>query len=292
MLVKKAVFQLLAAGPFLLLGLIAISGRTNATTYEFIEYGPAMNDSVLAYADPVRISAAYGNAARLSPNRQQLLEAIEFWLTAYRNGELKDIRPATTIFDGRTSAYTSILDARSTLLRDGYDLANEWAALGQYEDAAELYGDLIELANVAKYGDFSSLIASAPFQTRVLGSLGAISSELEAAQRCLIATQIEALEQPDRNPIVIVNHLASVYSRDLRRKGLSSEGLGAVRSDRTLASNEEEEYRLENWIEITSSDQDLNPLAARSRLALSQERRYRERRDSVLSQLLADEQVE
>ncbi|MCH7903245.1 MAG: hypothetical protein IH944_01610 [Armatimonadetes bacterium] len=292
MLVKKAVYQLLAAGPFLLLGLIAISGRTSANAYEFIEYGPAMNDSILAYVDPVRVSVAYESEAKQSPNRQQLLEAIEFWLTAYRNGELKDIRPATTILDGRTSAYTSILDARSTLLRDGYDLANEWATLGQYEDAANLYGDLIELANVAKYGDFSSLIASAPFQMRILGSIEAISSELDEAQRTRLASQIEELEQPGRNPTQIVNHMAVVYSRDLRRKGESTNWLAAVRSSHTLASNDEEEFKLEEWIEITSSDQDLLPLAARSRVALSQERRYRERRDSVLNQLLANEQAE
>ena len=292
MLVKKAVFQLLAAGPFLLLGLIAISGRTNVNTYEFIEYGPAMNGLVKAYAGPVRVAVAYQDAKKQPANQQQLLEAIEYWLTAYRNGELKDIHPATTVFDGWTSVHSSILDARSTLLRDGYDVANEWAALGQYEDAANLYGDLIELGTVAKYGDFSSLIASAPFQARILGSLAAISSELDEAQRCSLATQIEALEQPDRNPTLIVNHMAVAYSRDLRRKGMSTDRLEAVRSSHTLASNDEEEFKLEKWVEIASYDHNLISLAARSRIALTQERRYREQRDSVLDQLLAIEQVE
>ncbi len=275
MLVKRAVYYVLAAGPFLLLGFIAINSRMSSNHWEFVEYGPETTKRIEAYVGPVTISRQAIFKGRVT-SPDALRQAIDAWITASRAGALKDITPATTLSEGSTPVYEQILDARRDLAEVTLRQANLVRNEGRLREAAYLYADVLEIANVAKYSEFSSLSDAAAYQIAALNRLSEIASELDRESRIEIIARIESLDSdPDRSLIHIVDTLSVAYSRDLLREGRASTTIEAAREQRRLASNEDPLLaRIEGWQQMALTDRTLISMYGRCGTAYRQQSRY------------------
>ncbi len=275
MLVKRAVYYVLAAGPFLLIGLIAINSRMNTNHWEFVEYGRETTTRIHAYARPVtlvRQTVVKGKAT--SP--EALRQTIDAWLESSRKGELKDIVPPTTYSEGTTPIYDQVVRAKQTLvdtaLRHGHVLQSQ----GKARDAAYFYADVLELADIAKYSEFSSLTESATYQVSTLRRIAQLAPQLDADVRAGILERIDALDPgTERSLIHIVDRLSVAYSHDVQRDGRSAALIEAARDSRRLASNEDPLIaRINGWEKLSNGDPALVSLSGRSRVAYSQHVRY------------------
>ncbi len=276
MLVRRVVYYVLAAGPFLLIGLIAINSRLNVHHWEFIEYGPETTTRIEAYSRPVQLVRRTIVKGR-PVSTADLQATIDAWLDLGRKGELKDIYPPTTQFEGSSVVYDQIVTAKQALvdnsLRYGHTLQRD----GKTREAAYVYADVLELAEIAKYSELSSLCESATYQASTLKRLALLAVELEPTDRAAILGRIAKLDtSPDRSLIHVIDRLSVTYSLDLQREGRSAAPIEAARDSQRLASNADPlEARITAWEQISSSDRSLISLTGRSRIALAQEARFR-----------------
>ncbi len=276
MLVKKAILQLMAAGPILLLGMIAINSRLHESTWEFIEYGPATSARVSAYMEPVRAVREH-LVWKQDADDSDVRYVIAVWLEAYRNGELLDIYPATTVSEGFPGVYQQILSARQNLIQRAKLAARQSESEGDVVAAAHLYTDVLELANIGKYSEFGALSRSSVIQTDVLLKLIELSPKLPDLQQQEILARIDMLNQPNRSITHTVNRLSAVYRADLAREGRSMAIIEVVRDSPTLASAEDTDLlKIDEWRQLSNIDGSLTPLYTSSRLAHYHQTKFRE----------------
>lgn len=274
MLVKKVVYQLMAAGPILLLGMIAVNSRAKVDTWQFIEYGPETSARLFAYATPIReVRSRF--VYKDDYDEQDIHETIDIWLKGYRNGDLQDIFPATTMFEGSTSAYQQVVAARHKLVYRAREQAELYFEEGEYEMAAELFTDILEVANIAKYGEFAILADSANTQAAALNRLIELSPKLTEDQRARITKRISRLDDPKRSLAHIISRISAAYRIDLTRQGRSTAVIEAARANQTLASADDlDQLRIEEWRHMSTADRALIPLYARSRMAYLNTKEY------------------
>jgi hypothetical protein len=275
MLVKRIVYYVLAAGPFLLIGLIAINSRLNANHWEFVEYGPETTLRIEAYSRPVEmVRNAIVKGRPVST--EELRKTIDAWLEGSRRGDLRDIYPPTTQVDGSAVIYDQIVRAKQTLVDNALRYGHVLQSQGRTREAALVYADVFELADVGKYSELSALCESATYQSSTLKRIAQLAGSLSAEDRSAILARLSSLDRsPERTLSQIVDRLCVTYARDLERQGRSAAPIEAARDHQRLASNEDPlESRIKIWERISSSDQLLTPLSSRSRIALAQETRY------------------
>ena len=293
-LVKKAVYQFMASGPILLLGMIAINSRFNESTWVFIEYGPATSARVSAYIEPVR---AVREHLKWKNNADEgdLRYVVGLWLEGYRSGELLDIYPATIADEGLPGVYDQIQTARQELIQRAKRAARKLESEGEIAPAAFLYADVLELANIGKYSEFGALSMSSIIQTDVLQKLIELSPDLSESQHGEILSRIHGLEQPNRSISHTMNRVAVVYRADLARQGRSPAIIEAARNSRTLASAVDGNlFKIDEWRLLSDVDKSFVPLYTRTRLAHYHQVKFieaTERAVSALSALPDDETV-
>lgn len=275
MLVKKAVYYVLAAGPFLLLGIISINSRMSTNHWDFVEYGPETSERIFAYVVPIeRVRATFVGGVPTS--RAAHRETIDLWLALDRSGDLRDIPPATTMNDGTSAVYEQVLAERQVLVDATVKWAKSESGAGNYSAAAELLADAIDLANIAKFSEFSSLAESANYQAQALAQLASISPRLSEEQRAMLLKRLEGLEPTsERSLSNLVDRYSIAYSRDLRREGRSTALIEAARDRQKLASTEDPIMsRIEGLQQLSISDRSLISLYGRSRMATIHHARF------------------
>jgi hypothetical protein len=267
-LVKKAVYYVLAAGPFLLLGVIAINSRLSSNHWDFVEYGPETSKRIEAYATPVALArAAVVNSSITSG--ETLRESLDAWLEGGREGMLKDIPPPTTMNDGSTLVYEQILDAKLRLTTAALRRADELALEGQTARAADLYVDVVELGQIAKYSEFASLAEGSTYQVSALIALARIAPRLEEPHRQAIHARLATLDDvPEQSLTNMVDRFSVAYSRDVQRTGKSMAMIEIAHEQQRLASAEDPiQARIEGWQRLSVHDTSLVTLYGRSRSA-------------------------
>lgn len=292
MLVKKFIYQLMAAGPILLLGLIAIHSRAKFDAWQFTEYGPDTSSRIYAYIDPIK-AVRNRFVYKDEYDAQEVHEAIEIWLAEYRAGKLQDIYPVTTVLEGQTGVYQQIVTARHRLLYRARDQADIYFRDEEYVKAAELFTDIIEVANIAKFGEFSILAESSGTQSDALLRLVELSPFLSPEHRDSISERINQLDDPSRSLTHTVSRISTVYRFDLLQQGRSTAIIEAARSNHSLASAENlDSMRIEEWRLMSTVDRALIPLYARSRMAYLNQQKFDSTRALALSALQATEPTE
>jgi hypothetical protein len=285
-MVKRAVYYLLATGPFLLLGMIAINSRLSVNDWQFVEYGSATSSRIRAYAGPV--GQVRERIAYKDHTDEDLHSVMALWLEAHASGALEDVPPATTIDYGMTSVYEQILDAKQTLVSAAIRRGDERRSDGEYGKAAEFYLSAAELANVGKYSEFLAVSDGAISQSACIERLVAISSELDELQRLEVIVRIDMLDDDTARTLAhTAARAAAVYQADLRRRGEKTTTLEAARVSGALATADDDPVleRIEEWRTTGLSDGTRMPLFGRSRMALIHERRYRETLQAALGKL-------
>jgi tryptophan 2,3-dioxygenase len=285
-LLKRIVYYVLAAGPFLLVGLIAINSRMNTNHWEFIEYGPETMRRIEAYAGPVAQSREAIHKGRAT-SREALREALDSWLLPARNGELKDIPPPTALNEGTTSVYSQILDAKQTLLDVAMREGTALAEAGRHRDAAMLYADVLEIADAGKYSEFSSVSEASTYQVASLKRIADLADKLSAADQAAIIARVDRLEgEPGRTLVHVVDRLSAVYAVDLRRQGRSPLPVEASKAREELASNSDPTATsLESWQALSKREDSLLSMYGRSKVAYVQYVRYMAQRSRTLELL-------
>lgn len=285
-LLKRIVYYVLAAGPFLLVGFIAINSRMNTNHWEFIEYGPETMRRIEAYAGPVAQSRAAIDKGR-AKSPEALRKALDAWIVPARNGELKDIPPPTALNEGTTSVYNQILHAKQTLLDVAMREGTRLTVAGKHREAAMLYADVLEIANVAKYSEFSSVSEASTYQVASLKRITEISDQLSTADLAAIVARVDRLEsEPGRTLTHVVDRLSAVYAEDLRRQGRSPRPIDAIKAREKLASNSDPmATSMESWQALSRREDALLSMYGRSKVAYTQYVRYVSQRSQTLATL-------
>lgn len=285
-LVKRIVYYILASGPFLLMGFIAINSRMNVNHWEFIEYGPESTSRIEAYAAPVAMSRQAIDRG-LPKSQEALRQALDAWLEASRNGQLKDIPPPTALDEGTTSVYDQILKAKQTLLDVTMREGTKLTAVGRYSEAAMLYADVLEIGDVAKYSEFSSVSESSTYQVASLKRIADLAQHLSPEDHAAILARIDRLEgEPGRSLVHVVDRLAAIYAEDLRRQGRSPRPVEAIKARERLASNNDPtETSLESWQSLSRREDALMSMYGRSKAAFTQQSRYLSQRSQTMATL-------
>jgi tryptophan 2,3-dioxygenase len=278
-LVKRIVYYILAAGPFLLMGFIAINSRMNVNHWEFIEYGPETVRRIEAYAGPVAQTRHSIHKGR-PKSPEDLRAALDAWLVPARRGELLDIPPPTALNEGTTSVYDQILQAKQSLLDVAMRQGTMLSTAGKFREAAMLYADVLEIANIAKYSEFASVSESSTYQVASLKRISDLSGKLSREDQAAILARVNKLDgQPGRTLEHVVDRLSAVYAEDLRRQGRSARPVDAIRSRESLASNGDPmATTMENWQTLSRREDSLMTMYGRSKVAYAQHVRYQSQR--------------
>jgi hypothetical protein len=286
MLVKKAVYYVLAAGPFLLLGMIAINSRYAVHDWDFVEYGPETTARIEAYIEPVKASRAAFHDGR-AKSSEAVRSAVGAWLEAGRHGALHDIPPASALDEGTSVIYGQILDAKQELVEASLLEANRLASSGRWDAAATLYVDVVELGNIAKYSEFESLTRASTLQIEALAGLASVTARLDSDTRQALASRLgRQAPAPDKAVTHMVDRFAMAYGQDLRRSGKSTVRLEAARHQQRTASTEDPmAAKFEGWQELTATDRSLYSLYGRSRVAYVHHLRFKKQFEITLGVL-------
>jgi hypothetical protein len=284
-MVKRAVMYLFAAGPVLLLGLIAINSRYSQERYEFVEYSGEAEDRIQAYILPIRTARSHFASAEHRQCREEC-PGVLAWLDAYRGGALKDIHPPTAAFEDGLPVYNSVLSERSRAMEQAALIARSLAESGKGEAAAKAFADVIELAETAKYSEFGSFVDSSFVQMDALRHISDLAKGLDEAQKTTLLSRIDGLQSQDRSLADTVDRLANVYRIDQARRGEMTTTLEAARDGYVLASvGDPTQEKIENWQTLIRSDQSVMTLYSQSQLAYVQNRRLLEQIEKTRADL-------
>ncbi len=214
MFARKFAYEVMAAGPFIMLGAIGIHARTTVDGWTPIEYAPAQLENVRAYVVPVRTSSP---ASIKTPGG--LRKAADAWLSANRKGLLKDVFPVAVGENAAETPRGEIIEAKMNVAFALQGRAHHMAAEGDVARACDMLADAFEIGAIGKYGSFESVVSSCSAQQSALEGLRDFAGSISADQRTALARRIASTPKPARPLDRIVAHLREGYTAQLRRNG-------------------------------------------------------------------------
>lgn len=274
MVMRKAVLNLLAAGPFLLLGLIGLNSRMDRTDWQFVEYGPTTSAKIYAYVGPIR-AATY--ASQVSASEWEIEYIVDYWIDEAQDGRLTDILPASAQLDAVSGPYQEILDSKRTLAIAAQKVAKAMEHRGDINGAVRIHAKILELGEIAKYGEFTSYTSAAVEQSEALRNIARLAPRLDEAERQQLSRAVSALKWPQKSFSTVIGHITVAYQRDRTRAGDDPIPLVVLSGDELMASSQSRlEEQLEDWQRLSVSDPELISLFGKSRVAYLHDRQLKE----------------
>lgn len=161
-------YTVLAAGPVLFLGWIAVTARTAFFEWHPAEYGNTIHKDWLAYTEPVRKVPL---EVEPSSHPDWLKDATALWLRDYRAGRLRNI-PIADITDlASDGPRGELMTARNLVIVHNIQVASQAERAGDYKRAIETSLDVMELAQINKYSTPIAIYESSRVQTLTLEKL-------------------------------------------------------------------------------------------------------------------------
>ncbi len=273
-MVRKTVLYVLASGPILLLGLIAINSRYKVNGWEFIEYSPETSARIETYVGPITASRAHFRSdehKRCSAS----CPGVDTWLAAKWSGLLKDVHPPTSFVDDNSTIYWQIIKEKNHVMSEANKIALRLEEKGFKSEAAFAYMDMLDIADVAKYSEFGSLIESSVSQVSTLEKIRRLVPSLSDEDRAHLIERMTALDSPARSLSVTADKMAGAYRMDQSRSRHYTVTYEAAQTGSLLASaGDEGKDRIDSLQRMIGTDASALALYSQSQLAYIQERRF------------------
>ncbi len=243
--VQRLVYKFMFMSPILLIGGIGVNARVSSDPFEPIGYTPIGQQRILAYRDLVGETMAN---VGLKTTPAVAISLSDKWLASYKAGNLQPIYAASeddSIQDGiRGEIFQSVTGLDDALFRH----AKRAAAKGDIADSKVLLIHALELAEIVKYSDFTSLNMLRMDQTRALKKLNSLKVA-SAADRHEIANHLKTLLANQRS----LDGLA-VIVREQYSQSQAKAGLEPVSIEDPLANAEGRDLRSNNQVFLVSQN--------------------------------------
>ncbi len=161
-------YTVLAAGPVLFLGWIAVTARAAFFEWHPAEYGDTIHKDWLAYSEPVRQVPL---DIERNTRSEWLEGTTELWLSEFRAGRLRNI-PIADINDlASDGPRGELMTARNLVILHNIQASSKSENDGEYRRAIETLLDVMELAQINKYSTPIAIYESSRVQSLALEKL-------------------------------------------------------------------------------------------------------------------------
>lgn len=285
-MVRKAVLYVLAAGPVLLIGLIAINSRYNESHWEFVEYSPEATSRISAYVGPIKASRAHFASAEHKRCTSRCL-AVDAWLAAKWSGQLKDVYPPTASYEDVSVVYGQLMAEKSEVVHEALRVADRLESQGFHPEAVFAYADVLDLADTGKFSEFGSLIDAASVQITVLNRIEKLTGTLSEDDTAHLMERLSVLDTSNRTLGVTIDRMTNAYRLDKRRQGFYSTTFQAAQVGGLLVSaSDPYKDKIDSLQELVQTDLSAGTLTTQSQLAYFQNKRFLETLNKVRETLL------
>jgi len=287
MFARKLAYELMAAGPFIMLAMIGVHARTTSFDWNPVEYGPVQNQHVRAYIGPVRAVRALK-----ADDIYEVQKTADDWIRLHDSGELKSVR---TVYlqdlSQDSSVINQIVEAKMYLAT----VLNDWATYkqqrGEPKQSCELALQAYEVAAIGKYGFFDNVARSSALQEKALDVVASEGPKLSSTNRTVLIQQLKKASRTERDLNGILADARWAYFGMLKRQGVETSDGAVEGSFEKLAYLTSPNHTLGEASEafklcLTTSDTDLAYIALMARQAKMAESSLRDRIQQT-TQLLA-----
>lgn len=283
MVFRKAVLNLMVAGPFMVLALLGLNARLDRGKWQFVEYGPATSRLVYAYIGPIQAASFV-----TSPEAEgdDVLLVLDYWIGSAEDGRLKDIPPASAELDGGSGAYQEIIRTKRRLIESAMRVAQDRENNGDFIGAARVYAKIVQAGDIAKFGEFAAFTSGSAQQSEALRSIAKVATHLEPLEKAEITSALRVVTHPRGSFIDVINNIATAYRHDQSRMGEEPiSTLVTAKQDGIASMDERTDQRLLDWQQVAKRDPDLASLYGMSRVAYLQNKQLKETSMVALSAL-------
>ena len=222
-----------AAGPVILMGSIAYVSRSNTTTWQSDEYGPAENRKLVAYVPLVRLT--YGRHDQ-PVSREVLMPVADQWLKAGRAGELLDVLPGCSSDQGESGMKGQVEDEKRWVVLSLMRLANGARHRGRYDESAQYLADATEISDFNKYSGALSISNASMMQHEALTHLSGLDAKISPECKSRIIAQLGQIRTPSMPLKPIINRMARHKMMENLRDGDYNAGAAISAAINRLAS--------------------------------------------------------
>lgn len=233
MAVNKVSWMISAAGPFILMGSIAYVSRTNNSSWQSDEYGPAENRKLVAYVPLVKLT--YGRHDQ-PISKEVILPVAEKWLKVGRTGELQDVLPGCSTDQGESGMKGQVEDEKRWVVLALLRLSNSSRHKGQYDEAAQYLADAAEISDFNKYSGALAISNASMMQHEALTHLSGLNEKLSPERKSKIAAQLGKIKTPAMPLKPIINRMARHKMMENLRDGDYNAGAAISAAINRLAS--------------------------------------------------------
>lgn len=216
---RKFIHELLVAGPFLLLAVIAINARTRFDPWIPPVNSPEVESRLDSFVEPMREIRRLGwHADRLDANLARKAAAV--WLEAHAKGQIRDLPPATLDETMRDGVKGQIVTTRNAIAQRLLELAEAAQESGQHLQAADDALLAYRVADTMQYSDFTTVYDTIRAQMRAMKTMHACAERLDSTRRRAIVAAIEQKRDATADLNKILRHMRRLYEENALRYGV------------------------------------------------------------------------
>ncbi|HRI43216.1 MAG TPA: hypothetical protein PLL78_00445 [Fimbriimonadaceae bacterium] len=216
---RKFIHELLVAGPFLLLAVIAINARTRFDPWVPPANSPEVESRLDVFVEPMREIRRLGwHADRLDAKLARKAAAV--WLEADAKGQIRDLPPATLDETMRDGVKGQIVTTRNAIAQRLLELAESAQESGESLQSADDALLAYRVAGTMQYSDFTTVYDTIRAQVRAMKMLHACAERLDSARRRAIVAAVEEKRDATADLNKILRHMRRLYDEHALRSGV------------------------------------------------------------------------
>lgn len=215
---RKLTNELLVAGPFLMLAIMAIKSRTNYDPWESPRNTADVESRIDAYIQPMK---SLNQALELGDDASVRQVARE-WIDQHERGVLRPLPPCSYVDSTRDGVKGQVTLGKNRLTYRLIDQSDELLAAGRTAEAVSDALLAYRVASVLKFSDFTTVYDTCRAQLRVLKTLQDAKARLGPEQkkevRHLLAECVVDVKPLNR----ILLQSRRLYTESLQARGQQS----------------------------------------------------------------------
>ena len=271
-------YRIMAMGPVILLGAIALNGRAGSPPDDRPVFGLENQRRLCAYVKPIRSTESLGRAVG-NADSETLDAAVQIWMTDYEAGKLESVLPVDFETPIQDTVIGEISDAKSALI---FGLLNRLRGEASIKDPNQRSNALVQVVQIAainKYSDFGSVHIFADYQAQCLQEIRKLAPALDDAHRLKVYDAVKKVQEQEIGLRVLVSKVRDLHCAALARQGRTalsielSQGYGQL-SQVVLTRSEEATSKLRAISLQPSMPIELLNISALARIALKSEDDY------------------
>jgi hypothetical protein len=216
---RKFIQELMVAGPFLLLAILATNARTRFDPWVTPSNPPLVESRLDAFVEPMRqIRRSGWRADRRADDLARTAAAI--WLSAHAAGKIGDLPPAVLDETMRDGVKGQIVTTRNAIALQLLELAENASSAGRHDQAAKDALLAYRVADTLQFSDFTTVYDTTRTQIRAMKTLAACADRLDAESRLAIVAALRPRKSATADLNRILRHMRRLYDDYAGRTGV------------------------------------------------------------------------